>query len=233
MSDPIKGGDAAPVSQPMEGEGNSGESSQDGLIAEVEATPDTVAYQSYNKVVSKNRKVLSQNRSLIDENAELRAQLEQHAAANKAQQEQELVEQNRWEEIAKQRAEKLQQVESENIQMKTEQLKAKKVRHVIEKLPVKQKFWHLIEDQNVKLMPDTGEVDEESLLGEVERIKNAYPEVLDKGPTARLYNGAPIPNGSGKITTEQLMQMPLKERKENYKNLQGVEDWMLTGKMNG
>lgn len=232
MSDPIKGGNPAPKDQRIDGQGNQGQEDSENLSVEVEATPDTVAYKSYKDQVSRTKKYQAHNRSLLDENVQLKEQLAEFASAKEQAAEQELVEQNRWKEIAEQREAQLNQVSTENQQMKSQQLAAKKVRHVVDKLPVKQKFWHLINEDNVKLMPDTGEVDEDSLLKEVERLKHAYPEAIEQNQSARLYNGAAIPNGSGSLTMDDLMKMPASERPKHYSRLHNVADWMIDGKVN-
>lgn len=231
MSNQDKSENLAPQGQGIQGKEGQGQDTEENLSVEVEATPDTVAYKSYKDAVSRTKKYQAHNRSLLDENVQLKDALAGIEQAKQAAQEQELVEQNRWKEIAEEREAKLKSLESENTLMKTEQLKARKVRHVIEKVPVKQKFWHLINEDNVKLMPDSGDVDEDSLLKEVERLKHAYPEAIEQGQSARLYNGAPVPNGSGSITMEEIMKMPAKERQKHYSRLQGVADWMLTGKV--
>jgi len=218
MSENLQGANGTPTDPSMVDQGNL--SSQP--MADETPKGDTVKYESY-------RKVVGQNKRIADENATLREQLEKIEADRKAASEAKLVEQNEWKTLAEQRAEEAKAAREEANQLKSQQVNARKLDAVLKKANVKRKFWNMVDLDAVILNPETGDVEDSTILKEVERLSREFPEVLESANGPKLDNSAPIPNTNGSLTIEKYAQMTAKEKAANINNIEGVPEWMLKG----
>jgi len=76
------------------------------------------------------------------------------------------------------------------------------------------KYWGMIDLEQIKLNPDSKEIDKMSVSQLVEQFKKTYPELIKTGISQFTPPNAPL-NGEV-LTHEKWLTLPLKEQKARY-----------------
>ena len=105
-----------------------------------------------------------------------------------------------------------QELESERFQ-RQQGMKIDAFLNVIEG-KIDQKYWGMIDLEQVKINPDTKMIDQMSVAKAVEDFKKTYPELIKTGISQFTPPNAPT-NGEV-LTYEKWLTLPLKEQKAKY-----------------
>lgn len=160
---------------------------------------DSVAYETYQKVLSEKKKT-----------AERLAVLEAEKAAREKQEMEAKGEYQKLIELEKKRAdEALAKVSAFEEQM----TQGKKLRALLNALggQVDDKFLGFLPIDQIALDPETKEVNLTSVASVAEQIKKQYPEFIKNPNAPRLPNMAPQGNEAGKISEAEWKKLPAKE----------------------
>jgi len=183
---------------------------------------DSVQYATYQRVLSEKKRA-------SEEAVQLRKALDEMKFAEDERQKKSLIEQNQWKELYEQEQKKASDALQVAADLKQHQLDAKKLNSILGKLPsqVPNKFWGLINTDNVLVNPDTGEIDDSSILKEVNRIVTEIPEIMTKTSTATVDPRAPVSNGSGTLSKDAWLKLSPSERSKRSADVEGIPDWMV------
>jgi len=204
-------------------DGNAVHTPGDDSLANNPPAKDSVQYATYQRVLSEKKRA-------ADELARVRGELDEIRQAQEAEQARSLEEQKKyqqlWENEKQRSAEALQKAQ----ELEARQTDAKKLNAVLTGLPsqIPNKFWGLVNTDSVIIHPETGEVDTESVQREVDRIVKDMPEILAKPSNATIDPAAPKPNGSGKLSADEISRLPQHERAAALANA-GAPEWMVNG----
>jgi len=187
---------------------SSGVAPQTPPVAPVETTteppkPETVTREAYEKAVEREKKLKEQLRAYEAEKAEReKKELEARGEYQKIA------------ELAKKEAEELRQKLAAEEEMK---LRARKFSAVLKGLgtSVEDKWYSVLGDymDEVRVNPETGQVEEMSITPVVAKIKESWPEMLKKTPVG-VPNGAPAGGNPSIITRAEWLRLPAKEMKK-------------------
>jgi len=90
---------------------------------------------------------------------------------------------------------------------------ARKLSAVLKSLDseVDEKYWALLNHDQVAIDPETGEIDRNSVAFLVETVKKTFPEILKRRGGPGFPSDAPKGNMGGKITESEWKKLPLQE----------------------
>lgn len=80
------------------------------------------------------------------------------------------------------------------------------------------KYWSLVDFNNIAVNPDTGEIDKDSLTQYAGNFIKSHRELIDFGANGNLPNGTPN-GGSGSLSYEQWQKLPLKDKQKRMKDV--------------
>ena len=186
-----------------------------------DSSKDSVQYETY-------RKVLSEKKRRDEELAEARRELEEIRARDKANQERELIEQNKWQEYAKAKEEEAKAAIARVKSYEEREIASRKLDRVLSGVgdPIDSKFWGLINIDSVSYNPESGEFDETSLNAEIQRIKTQMPEIISRRQNANFDPSAPVKNGNSQMDLQKFASLSKTEKKMAVGQLSSVPDWM-------
>jgi len=173
---------------------------------------DTVAYETYQRVLREKKKERADNEAL-------RKELQERKDADQARKEQDLKDQNKWKEYAKEQEKKAKEIADKLAIHDRERDDAKKVHACLDLLDgsVDREYLHMFDIHKIKKHPETGELDQDSLKTVVEDFRTKHHRLIDtpggdKGGR-KLPNGAPGEH-RGTLTIEEWEKLPLDEQKK-------------------
>ena len=128
------------------------------------------------------------------ESRQLKAELEALRLQREAEENQKLIDEKRWEEVAKKETEKRELLERKAAEDKENFLKATKVSKVISACGglKRSAYTRFIDTNNIKV-DEYGSIDEASVQAEVNRLKAEFPELLSGSAPAPAPSSAPQP----------------------------------------
>lgn len=180
-----------------------------------EQTDDSVQYDTFQRV-------LRQKKSADEKIAKYEKQLNEIKMREEAEKAEKLKQQQKFEEYSKQLEEKLESERKEKEDYRKSLLDTHKLQAVLDKLPAKPKrseYLNFINLEQVEIDPETGIVSES-----VEQVANDfisnYGELLDRQGKG-LPNDAP--RTTSKLTYEQWLKLPTKEKKLRMKEVFDAE----------
>lgn len=165
---------------------------------------DTVAYETHKK--------------LLDEKKAIQARLVEFESKAKAEKDAELVKNQKFEELLKEREKELAEKDAKLQAVERENTDARKLNAFMKNVPgeVPQQYWGLI-DLDMVSVDDTGKVDDASVKRAVASFQKNYPEIVKK-PNGKMPNEAPG-GGAGTLTHEQWEKLPYAEKKTRMKDV--------------
>jgi len=168
---------------------------------------DTVAYSSYQKLLSEKKK-LQAKIDKVEREAEMR-------------QKEELEAQQKYKELwesAKTESESLKGQVRSYEERWTDALKLDAFNKALgDTRKIDPKYSGFIDTANILIDPETGKIDELSARREVERVSQSFPEIVKSTVTARLPNETP--SLGQKLTYEQWKKLPTKEMAARIKEV--------------
>lgn len=180
-------------------------------LVDQEPRKDSVAYETYRKILSEKKKADEKLRVAAEE-------LEAYRRKEQDAVEARLKDEKKWKEYAE-----LKEKEAAEATAKAEEkdrifLESQKLDAFLSSMDgrVDRKYWGFVNTDKIILNPETGEVDTSSVKIAIQEFKQKYPEIIN-------YPGRPsgIPNESPKgqtstLTYDDWKKLPVKEMKERY-----------------
>jgi hypothetical protein len=163
--------------------------------------PQTVDYETYRKAVDAE-KAAKKRASDAEAKASTLQRAKDEAEGN-------------WQKIAKDREAEAEKLRKDLAERDERDTVRKKANALINAAGVNPKYAHVLDYDNVTINPETGEVDQASLMREAERVRKEFPEIL-----AKKISGTGQPkddaNGgtNGKITESAWRALEPKEMKK-------------------
>lgn len=163
---------------------------------------DSVAYDTY-------RKVLSEKKRRDDEVATLREQVESLQSADKQRTETELKQKEDYKQLLELRDQELAEAKTQLGSLGKQRADASKLDAFLSALDgkVDKKFWHLVNLDKIVVDPESGNVDEMSVTKQVEDFRTSYPEIITVKGLSKMPSQSPRGAGStdvGSLTGDQL-----------------------------
>jgi len=161
--------------------------------------PEPVSYETH-------RKLLSEKKRLQEEYAKL--------AAKEAEREKKILEDRgeyqKLAELAKAEAEELR---SKLTSIEETRREAKKANALLKALDngILEKYYGFLPLDSILVDPETGEVNQLSVVKAAEEFRRNYPELMVQTGGPKLPNVAPKGNGAGKISREEWLKLPHNE----------------------
>lgn len=168
-----------------------GQSGEPVAAPENQEAKSTIAYETHRK--------------LLDEKKKLQAQLEALASKEREREESEARKRGDYEALLKAREEELAKERAARQELDQRITHGMKLNMVIEALggQVDQKWYKLIDTDEVAVNPDSGEIDKMTVARVAESLKKQWPEMIQRN--AKLPATAPqgLNGGPGKITESE------------------------------
>lgn len=159
-----------------------------------------------------NAKLLGEKKKVSEKYGSLEQQL-------KEKEEKELKEKEDFKTLLKLREEELEKNKKDLEQERFQRQQGMKLDAVLSLVDGKidQKFWGMIDLEQIKLNPDSGQPDQMSVSQYVENFKKTYPELIKTGIPQTTPPNAPQ---NGEILTyEKWLSLPAKDQKARYKEM--------------
>jgi hypothetical protein len=176
---------------------------QDVINSDISNQKDTVAYETYRRVLGEKKK-----------EQEKREALEKQI---KEYEEKSLLEQNKFKEAYESTKKLLDDTNKRLVDIENQKTESLKFASFLESLNGKldRKYWNLVDLSNIIIDPATGQVDANSINNVVASFKKTYPEVIQKPNQANLPNSAPQSNPEGQvITRSNWLKLPVADMKK-------------------
>lgn len=172
-----------------------------------DSNQDVVKYETY-------RKVLSEKKRRDEEVRTLREKVEEFERSQKEAQEKTLEEQNKWKEIADLRTKELQETQNKLQTLTQSQREAMKLDSFLSSLGTQlpKQYWGLVNLDEIKLNPETNEVDDMSVTSAIEHFRNSYPEILQSRSSATTPAKAPRGTAAATRGEVDFDKLPAHER---------------------
>jgi len=160
--------------------------------------------------------LLANYRKLLEEKKSAQSQLDELLKEKEEKQRKDLEKRGEYQkllEIERKRADdalgKLSQVEAQRAE-------AKKMRAILRALDngLDEKYFGFLPTDSVAIDPDTGEVNETSVVQAAEAFKKQYPEILRPKAGVKMPSDAPKGNAADTISHDAWLKLPLKEMKK-------------------
>lgn len=197
----------------------------DDMQSESQSSRDSVQYSTYQRVLSEKKKAAAELARAQRELDEIRAQQE-------SEKESALKENQQWKELYEQEQQKREQALQKAQALEEQQMNARKLNAVLKTLPanVPSDYWDLIPTTQVKVNPETGDIDEDSVKSVAEYVTTKLDRILDRPANgSKVDPTAPKANGSGTLTKDEWLKLDSKQRQQRAGDVQGVPEWMVTG----
>lgn len=181
---------------------------------------DTVRYESYEKL-------LREKKQRDSELADLRKQIEAENAAKRAAEEERLRKSEDYKKLVTLREQEIENLrkalgekDGELSGLKGSLQNSVKMRAFLDAVGgnVSQQYWGLIELDEVVIDPETGKVDETSVVKAARDFEKKYPLVLEKKNAGGLPNDA-ARGGATKLSYEEWLALPAKEQAKRLKDV--------------
>lgn len=182
------------MSESQEASGSQTESSAEGL----EQSPkDSVAYETYRKVLSEKKKRDSELKDALD-------RLNHYETAAKTRAEEELKSKDEWKKLLDIREAELLETKSKLSGLFEQQVNTAKLTTFFDALDgkVHKKYWDKIPLDQIVLDESAGEIDRASVQKAIESFKKEYPEVIMSEAGPRV--SAVAPSTAAKDTKEDM-----------------------------
>lgn len=175
---------------------------------------DTVAYETY-------RKLLSEKKARDEALETYKKELAEYKRKEKEAEEAKLKEEQNWKAIVELREKELNEERTMRIQMQEERLNATKLDTFLQSLggKVDSKYWGMIDLEKIAINPESGQVDQMSVTQAVEAFRKNYPELIKTGTGPKIPSDAP--QGNGSLTYEEWKKLPAKEMRARVKDIVG------------
>lgn len=184
---------------------------------------DSVAYDTYRKVLSEKKKRDEQLQSVTEELTAIKSQMKEKA-------DQELKDQNRYKELYESTVQENQNLKSSLSEKDTRWNNALKLDAFYKGLNGKvidSKYSGFINVDNILVDPDTGSIDTTTVQREIERVTTEYPEIVKGSQSKPLPAQAPVVNSGGvkslsdlsKNEKMQLLSNAIKRKREENERL--------------
>lgn len=172
-----------------------------------DSKPDYVSREAYERLLDEKKRASDRLRAMEEE--------------RRRQEEQALREKEDWKKLAENKEKELEETRSRLNQLESEITAAKKVAAFNEALEgtLERKYWHLIDLDQIVVHPETGEVDEGSVAKAIKVFKAEYGELIKRPGTPSMPADAPGRGGSNRLTYEQWLALPVREREKRYKDI--------------
>lgn len=171
-----------------------------------------VSYTTY-------KKTLTQLKNLQEKHKENESLLMQYQQKEKESEQKRLEEQGEYKKLLEMERTKLSQFEEERDQYKNKLITAHKLNAFTEKLPSKisrPEYYKHIDVESIIIDPETGLVDETSVDNAVSSFVKDHHQLLD---TKRVPMPSDSPSGSSKLTYDQWMKLPVKEKRARIREV--------------
>jgi hypothetical protein len=156
--------------------GSTDQSSADGLE---QSQKDSVAYETYRKVLSEKKRRDAELKDALD-------RLNHYETEAKTREEQELKSKDEWKKLLEIREAELHETKSKLSQVFEQQVNTAKLTTFFDSLDgkVAKKYWDKIPLDAIVYDDSAGEIDKASVQRAIERFKKEYPEVImaESGP---------------------------------------------------
>lgn len=168
-----------------------GQSGEPVAQPENQEAKSTIAYETHRK--------------LLDEKKKLQAQLETFLAKEKEREETDARKRGDYEALLKAREEELARERAQRQELDERITRGMKLTSVIEALggQVDQKWFKLIETDEVAINPETGEIDKMTVARVAESLKKQWPEMVQKVTKFPAQAPQGLSGGPGKITESE------------------------------
>lgn len=179
---------------------------------------DFVQYETYSRVLSQHKKTKS-------ENEQLAAELEAYKRKERELEEKRLSEQGEYKKLLEMTRKQLADEESKRLEYATQLLDQHRLNAIKERLPGKIKrpeYLSFIDVSKVAIDPETGMVDERSVVEVVDGFVKEHGFLIERQGTRDLPYNAPG-SGQSELTYEQWLKLPLKEQKARRKEV--MDNW--------
>ena len=186
--------------------GAGGETNQEITQNTKAKTEDTVAYESYVKV--------------LEEAKAAKKKLKEFEEEKKLKLDEELKAKENWKALLEQREKELGEIKDKYSGLQSGLQNAQKMQAVLKHISgeVPQQYWNLIELDKVVVNPETGEPDAMSVQNYAKEFESKYSLVVQKPNANKLPNNAP--NGTGaKISYDEWLKLPAKEMAAKLKDV--------------
>lgn len=172
--------------------------------------PETVSRDAYDRVLAEAKAAKERARKLEDE----RRQEEEKALREKED----------FKALAEKREQELAEERQRREKLETQWQTARKIAAFTDALDghLDQKFFHLIDTDRIQL-DDDGKADEATVRRAIESFKSEFGELVKKPGTNNLPTDAPGSGGSGSLTHEEWLKLPLPEKKKRYQEMRETE----------
>ena len=176
---------------------------------------DKVAYETYARL-------LDQRKKDQDKLEKVAKELEAFKTAEKERADEALRQKEDWKTLVSQKEEELKTVKSELTGIKTSLQDGSKINAVLNQLQgkVSEAYFQLFDLSKVAMNPDTGTVDEASAQRYAMEFTQKYPELIKNPSNAKMPNDAAKGSG-GKLTRDEWLKLPLKEKKARLNEVIG------------
>lgn len=166
---------------------------------------DSVSYESYQKAVTEAKKAK-------DERDRLRQEL-------KEKQEKELKETNNYKELLKLREADLEKERKDRAELQSVIESGSKMQAFLAEVQgdLPRQFWGLVDLEKIVINPETKMPDKQAVASYAREFEKQFGKVLDNPNSPQLPSDAP--KGNGQLTYEAWLALPLKEKKERYKDV--------------
>ncbi|RTL05196.1 hypothetical protein EKK58_08590 [Candidatus Dependentiae bacterium] len=179
------------------------------LNADSSSSKDTVAYDTY-------RKVLAEKKKKDEELASVREELAKRNKLDKEREEAELKAKEDYKKIAELREKELNETKIKYDSLNKEIQESLKFNAFLEALPgeLPRKYWGMVNTKEIVIDPSTGDPDPVSIKKVAESFQAEYGELI-KNPNKAKLPGDAASGGNAVITSEVWKTMTPEEKKKN------------------
>lgn len=169
--------------------------------------PSTVTREAYENVLTEKKK--------------LKERLDALDADSKKRQESELVEKQEFKKLHEASKAEAEEWKNKFSTLDKDVKEGRKLNAFLQKVPgkVSSEYWSLIDLEKVAMDPETGVVDESSLVKAVKAFEEKHSRLIDKPNSAKLPNDAAKSGATGKLSYEEWKKLPLDDQKKRMKDV--------------
>lgn len=161
------------------------------------------------------------HRRLLNEKKKLQEEFAAAQTALKDREEKELREKEDFKTLLALREKELKTLQSKVDISEQQKSEAVKLDSFLKSLDgqVDSKFWGHVDLSQIIVDPTTGQVDEMTVLKEVERFKKTFPEIIQRKGQAKVPATSPDYTSTNTISYEEWVKLPTKEMKARMKEV--------------
>jgi hypothetical protein len=172
-----------------------------------------------------HRKLLAEKKRRDEELALAREMIAKHEREAKEREESELRQKEDYKKLLELREKELTDARAEAEAHRRRMAEAQKIDAFLKAVngTVPDRYWNLIDTDQIVIDPTTGKVDQISVTKAAEAFRANFPEVvMTKGGSLGMPQGAPR-GGSGSISYEEWLQLPVAEMKKRMKDVRSTD----------